>query len=231
MALNEARARPAIPFTPSRPNESEGKSEYIPESENPTAVDPGESESTSSPEFGLYVEASLDGLVKGPQLQFETHANLSLMIEWVASEEGPVHVDIVVERIRVHYRLSRVRGSTRERVMNAIDRAASEGSIKKEGNFIWDDDAQLSQSPRLPDLDKAQRSIELIQPEELRKAILLSVKEIFGGSREDVVLKTARNLGYKRTGTSISQVLDKIITQMLERGDLGESFSMIVLVE
>ena len=229
MALNEARSRPAIPFTPDGHTKSERNSEDILEAKHLPMVEPVESE--PSPEFRVYAEASLEGLANGPQLQYQTQGNLGPMIKRVAQVEGPVHVDIVIERIRVHYQLSRVRGSTREKVINAIDRAAREGLVKKEENIIWTEDDQLDQPPRLPAQEKVQRSIELIPTGELRTAILFSVKEIFGGSREDVVFKTARNLGYQRTGPSISKILDEIITQMLERGDLGESFGMIVVAE
>ena len=228
-ALEEARSRPSVPFTIGRDFGTEHESEDVLEVEERSPIE--DIAAQSSPEFSDYVEASLEGLAKGPQLQYETDRNLGPMIARIAQDEGPVHVDLVIERIRVYYELGRVRGSTRRRVITAIDRAAREGLIKKEGSIIWSVDDQLGHPPRKPAIDSTQRSIELIPAKELETAVLLTVRAMFGGTEEDVITQTARNLGYQRTGSSINQVLDEVITLMLKRGDLEESFGMIVVNE
>ena len=57
-----------------------------------------------------------------PSLQYETHANLARMITTIAEIEGPIHVDLAIERIRLHYGLGKVRGNTRVKVVQAINR-------------------------------------------------------------------------------------------------------------
>jgi very-short-patch-repair endonuclease len=230
-ALSHARAKtsvvPAIvPPAPEADAEAEATDDTY---EDAPIVSDESAEVEAKSAFQEYVSASLEGLRKGPQLQHETAGNLSRMISEIVQTEGPVHVDIVVERIRHYYGLGRVRGATREHLMSAIERAARSGLVKKQGDFIWSNYAQLAQPPRASGSGAAARSIEQIHPDELKQALLLTVASIFGGSRDDVVSQTARNLGYQRTGPSIKQVLETAIDQMLESGDLVESFGMITI--
>ncbi|MDA1348972.1 MAG: hypothetical protein O3A47_08925 [Chloroflexi bacterium] len=61
--------------------------------------------------------------------------------------------------------------------------------------------------------------------------MLTTLRAMFGGSQEDAVVQTARNLGYNRTGGTITRILHQTIARMLKRGDLRNSFEMIVATD
>ena len=50
---------------------------------------------------------------------------------------------------------------------------------------------------------------------------------MFGAPRRDLVIESARTLGFSRTARRISEVIDNVIQLLLDEGKLGESFGNI----
>jgi len=196
-----------------RPLEWDEESRRGPESTPPEAA---KNDQDSKSLFDVYKEASLEGFKAGPQLQFEVLSNLVPMIAHVVAIEGPVHEDLVVERIRLRYGLSRVRGSTREHVLSAIGDAGKKGAVSKQRPFLWESAEQLTKKPRVAPHPANPRSIVHIAPTELRHAVTATVGLMYGGDRSEVINETARQLGYDRTGSRISERLGEIYDQMKE---------------
>jgi hypothetical protein len=145
------------------------------------------------------------------------------MISRVAEDEGPVHKDVVIERIRLRYNLGRVRGSTRERVEDTIRVAVGGGRVKSDGTFIWSRDEQLNRAPRQP----VDSNIDHVPPTELKAIVLATAKVMFGIARQDLVVEAARRLGFARTGSRINEVVDAAVQDLLDERKLVESFGML----
>ncbi len=79
-----------------------------------------EGESGSESPFGTYVVADLSQIWIGEALRGEDFETLEELILTVVQDEGPVHVDAVVERIRIRYGVGRVQRSTRAQVYQAV---------------------------------------------------------------------------------------------------------------
>jgi hypothetical protein len=141
----------------------------------------------------------------------------------IAEIEGPVHREVVVERIRQGYEIGRVRGSTRDNVEEAIQSAIVKGMVRKSGNFIWSRDAQLQRPPRIP----VDGNVEHIAPTELEVVTIAVAGAMFGIPRADLIVEVARRLGFSRTGGRITEVLEDTISRLLDSGRLAESFEMV----
>jgi hypothetical protein len=141
----------------------------------------------------------------------------------IAEVEGPLHKDVVIDRIRLCYGLGRIRGATRERVDDAIESAVQSGRIKSDGAFIWAWDEQLDRSPRQP----ADGSIDHVPPSELKAVVLATARVMFGMARPDLLVEVARTLGFGRAGSRITEVIDAAIQQLIGEGKLVESFGML----
>ncbi len=50
---------------------------------------------------------------------------------------------------------------------------------------------------------------------------------MFGAPRRDLLIESARTLGFFRTGGRITEVIDSVIQSLLDEGKLGESFGNI----
>ena len=125
-ALIAARARPT--FDPDRPSVTAPSS-------NPKDLDVGTVEIVAAAPPAIHLEYYEDvRLPKRPrwaELRSETTETLAHMVTLVADLEGPVHKDVVIERIRRCYGIGRVRGSTRHNVERVIQLAQSSGTVQE----------------------------------------------------------------------------------------------------
>ena len=153
----------------------------------------------------------------------ETTQNLIETITQIAEAEGPVHEDVVIDRLREAYGIGRVRGSTRSHVEHSIHTAIREGRVKSTEQFIWCWEPQLSRLPRSP----VDGNIEHYPPSELKTIVLGTAKLMFGAPRRDLVIESSRTLGFSRTGGRITEVIDGVIQSLLDEGELSESFGNI----
>jgi hypothetical protein len=70
-------------------------------------------------------------------------------------------------------------------------------------------------------------NIEHVPTGELKAVILLTSEVTFGATRQGLVVETARQLGFDRTGSRINGVIEGAIQQLLDEGKLVESFGML----
>ena len=156
-------------------------------------------------------------------LIFEREDTLISLVEIVARDEGPVHKDMVMERICGCYGISRLGKVAREKVERGIQLAQNRGVVCGDGSFVWLHAEQLSGQPR----HLEGRKIEHLHPSELQSLIMATVRVIFGASRSGLVTEVARQLGFRRTGSLISEAIDANVQQLLGSGQLVEEFEMI----
>ena len=221
MALEEARDRKAIPFT-SIEQRDDGHGERVSDSEAPPDCTANKVPMENSPAYEEYVEASLKGVRRG------SFNRLRDAIVEIVEVEGPVHYDVVVRRLLDHHRMVGRNAQFRESIATTVRSALSSRSIRMQDEFLWRRKWQLTRKPRIPGSGSARRKIEHISPIELKTAMLMTVREMFGGSEEEVLRQTARNLGYRRSGSRITRRLSEVFAKMLNDGDLAESFGSIV---
>ena len=170
-----------------------------------------------------YERAELPRPPRWAELRYETTQKLVEMTIIVADVEGQVHKDVIIERIRHCYGLGRVSGGTRDRVEHSIDTAIYEGRVESDGTFIWLREDQLRREPR----HRPDGNIEHYPPSELKVIVLVTAKSMFGAPRRDLLIESARKLGFTRTGGRIEEVIDSVIQSLLDEGKLGESFGNI----
>ena len=144
------------------------------------------------------------------------------MIDAIAKLEGPVHQDVVIDRIRECYDMGNVRGSTRTKVEQAIETAIS-SQVKGDGSFIWSNNNQLKRKPR----QAADGNIEHVPPGELELIVIATAGNISGAPRQDLVVEVARNMGFSRTGARITDRLNAVVDELLDNGRLVELFGNI----
>jgi hypothetical protein len=145
------------------------------------------------------------------------------IITQIAQVEGPVHHDVVIERVRIAYQLGKVSGTTREKVSRAIQLAKDNKRIVGNDEFIWVTQQQLYRRVRYP----VDGNVEHISPMELKSVTLMVAKAMFGIPQNDLITEIARLLKFNRTGIRIVEVLSKTIEGLISEGSLVESFGML----
>ena len=171
-----------------------------------------------------YRQAKTADVPEGKELGSETNKILIERIAEIARIEGPVHTDVVIDRLRESYRLGRVKGSTRTRIQRSIANAIHRKIVMGDKRFIWSKKSPLSRSPRnAPD-----ENFEHIAPTELKAIVLATANLLFGCTQRELVVETARMLGVTRTGKRITVVVSNTIQQLLLNGKLKESYGHIL---
>ena len=194
--------------------------------DNRPAIEQVPVEGTS--EFEFYEEASLSiGLGAYGYSEWSDWEINKLMFDVVAVE-GPIHIEMVVARLRKHARQYRVSRPARRAIVRQVDLAVAAGKVKKRDDFLWVDEKQLNSAPRIPKTAESRRDVEYISTVELQIAVLLTVKQMFGGSKDEVILQTARNMGYQRTGSRINRRLEAVVDTMLRDKKLEWSLDSII---
>ena len=144
------------------------------------------------------------------------------MIE-VVRVEGPVHRDVVLNRLRECYYPHRFTGRVRQRIAVLIDEEVRRGTIQGSGDFLWMDPGQLAQGPRT----LGDRTVEQIPPTELSQVVIDAAKALFGSPRSELAREVARKYGFARTGSKIASAIDTSVQQLLDSGQLVEEFGKI----
>lgn len=104
--------------------------------------------------------------------------NISLIVKY----ESPIHIDLILERLKEVYGISRAGINIQRNVDSAIKKSIQWSSLVRRGKFMYKNGNKVS-SFRIPSKDVI-RDLTHIPPEEIENAILYLVEDQFGFNRE-----------------------------------------------
>lgn len=168
--------------------------------------------------FARYREASLGGIPIGPELRLETDRTLAPLILQIVDTEGPVHVDLIVERLRLRYGLGRAREEARERVNEALNKLHSKQQILSVEDAFYHLPGRQAR-PRRPAAG-SRRDVTRISLAELEAGILAVLGVVIGPTADELVTETARHFGFGRNGPEIKGSLEDALKQLVDAGRL-----------
>ena len=133
--------------------------------------------------------------------------------------ESPVHIDIVKRRIADYFdewltkRLS-------EHLDDFIPPAANSNAIARRGEFLWSRSFQEVIVRDRSDLPSNIKKIEYVAPEELGATIEIVVRRAHGIESDEAIAETARLLGFKRVTGGVEEGIGRVLSEMVNGGDL-----------
>ena len=154
-------------------------------------------------------------------------SDLLALVRDIVEIEQPVYDDTVITRVRQAYNVSRAGKNVSARISQAIKLSVMDGALHR----IDGDDTCLSVSGNLGQVRPRQagdRSIKQIPAVELDEGLLLVARKAFGIEKEDLLCETARQFGYRRTGSDIAERLNERINHLMERKQLSRQGNMLV---
>jgi very-short-patch-repair endonuclease/DNA polymerase III delta prime subunit len=162
----------------------------------------------------------------------EKRQKLCELVTKVVEAEGPVHVDVVIDRIRRHYGAGRAGRQIQSAILDAVGAALNGGHVcwrtlqaadgPQTGSFLDMSKHPVRPEPRGMAEDGSVRSIEEVWPGEIEVGVLRVVETAFGVSREDAILAVARAFGYERVGRNIQEAITAAIDRLIKDGELPE---------
>lgn len=127
--------------------------------------------------------------------------------------EGPLHADLLYQRMAKLYSIDRAGSEVRRVVDRALREATRAGDVLRHGRFYWPKELERVE-PRLA----GPRSVEHLAPEELRDVLLYHLTKSGQMTREELTRATARSFGYQRTGSSLNAGIGAAIDALVAAG-------------
>jgi hypothetical protein len=175
-----------------------------PEWESPVTGANADDYLEATPLFEEYTPADLTGARHGPELRYETEMVLGELIWRIVKVEGPVHQERIISQLRTLYGMGRAGEPTREHVLDVIKRLTKNGVLSLDHNFVYLPTNVIQ--PRRPDRS-FRRLIDQISMRELAEGMSLVSSVIQGASGDELIIETARQFGFERTGPEIQAAL------------------------
>jgi hypothetical protein len=141
---------------------------------------------------------------------------LAEVVEGVVRSEGPVHMEQVFRRAVLAWDLSRTGSTIRGRLEKAVALVVHRGGIRAKDGFLWP--ADMEQPPVRRRHDEEIRDIDLICHEEIGQAARMILTAQLGMSRTDLVVQTARLLGFRNTGQRVAARIEEAIQSEIDAG-------------
>jgi very-short-patch-repair endonuclease len=135
--------------------------------------------------------------------------------------EGPIHREEIARRLTSLWGLQRTGSRIAEAISRAVEAGVRSGTFRDELNFI--SDAQQGFVPVRNRSEVASANLkkpEMIAPSEMRQAIRCLVAEQIGLRREELPALVGKAFGFKAAGAKLKDLIEKVLTSMLEAGDV-----------
>ena len=164
-----------------------------------------------------YQPAKFDGLVDPPPTNSPRAP--ACMNEWVESvviQEQPVHIDLLIRRLREPWRAAGLRASFRNLVTESTHSLIRKGCIKAAGSDFFTGPGERLVQVRAGDESNpdTMRTASEVSPLELQIAMLRVIDDSREIGVEELLRRVARIFGWKRTAARITEQLTQGIISL-----------------
>lgn len=135
----------------------------------------------------------------------------------VVRVEEPIHKELLLKRLRDTSNVGKV-GS---RIRKTVDRAIKLASVEVEGDYLWASSSRKIEVRRANPFEN--RDISQIALEELREAVLATVRHATGITQSELIQSVRQIYGWKRSGSQIESQISQEIDFLLDCGHVLES--------
>ena len=153
--------------------------------------------------------------------------SLEEIVSSIVKVEGPIHEELLFERIREACGVARIGSNITNNIKRAISRVKREGNILVKGSFLYwkeicADGFRLSS-------DIVKRPLRLIAKEELANAALFMIEDQFGMMKDQLPQRVARQFEVARLSPEDSDLIRDVIDDLVESGRTALSGNHITL--
>nr|WP_255498880.1 MULTISPECIES: AAA domain-containing protein [unclassified Leucobacter] len=152
-----------------------------------------------------------------------SHIYMKDLLFNLAREEGPVHMDLVYERVREWWFIGRVSA----RIKQNIDLAIEHSSAHRDGDFI---DAPNRTEIRVRPIDN-RRKPEQVPIGEFARAIELLLSDVGSAARLDVITHVVRLYGWARNGSILESRMQDAINWGIAAGTIAEDGENLKIID
>ena len=172
-----------------------------------------------------YVETTDIGLNSSDDLYNKPINDVAGAVKLIVECEGPVHIDEVTKRIKLCCNIKRANVNLKRCVNSAIRHAEEEGSIIKDGDFLYD-----SSDNEIVVRKRVKPNIDLISDEEISKSIELVLLHKSNIKTKQIPKETSRNFGFKSTSKKTSLRINNVLDLMIAENKVKIENDIVELV-
>lgn len=168
-----------------------------------------------------YERVQLVVKLRNRELHMLSTNELLQYIELVVGTEGPVHSDIVVQRITDGAGVQRAGNRIQRSIENAIAFASRSGRVRAKNEFLWPVmDKELVVRDR-SDLEQAERKLQFVASEEIGLALEKVVASSFSIDRDDAISQCLGLLGFARSTAGAKQYVEVVLANLVQQGKMS----------
>jgi hypothetical protein len=164
-------------------------------------------------------------------IQPRNDQRLADLIIRLVEAEGPIHEDLLAERLKDICGVDRAGSNVQSNIGEAIHVAIQRKQIerRRQRNFLWVANAQLS-TFRVP-ANSLRRPLEWIHRDEIALAILYLIEDQFGVLKSGLGRGVARLFGLERAAAEGCDYIVEVADELVERGQLREDAGRLFISE
>jgi very-short-patch-repair endonuclease len=163
---------------------------------------------TALPSYRICKEVS----IKGDFIELSSKEIMSIISE-IVDFEGPVHIEVVNQRIRDIFEIKRTGSSIKDKLLNSLNDAVKQKMVFRKGDFLFP--REHDESLLRHRTDESTTKIEYVYDSEIIRAIEFILKHQYATAIDDLIPQTARVFGIKSvrdtTYSHIKEIIDKMI--------------------
>lgn len=142
--------------------------------------------------------------------------------------EGPMTTQVVRQRVADAWGIERVGTTVAKHLDDAISLAVKRALVTRKGDFLWP--VEMTCPPvRVSGDGPNYRGIAEVCPEEIDEAILLVLGNDFACARTELIVSTARLLGYERAKRQVSERIGERVDSLRKVGRLDGNGDQVSL--
>lgn len=144
---------------------------------------------------------------------------LATAITSIVKYESPIHIDVIIERLKEIYGVSRAGANIQKNVTHAIERSVRWSDLINKEGFIYKtkDDTNVFRVPA----EGVVRGLEQIAPDEIENAILYLVEDQFGFAREHVSKAILEVFGIGKNRAEPTEIIEAAVDRLLNKKKLN----------
>ena len=183
---------------------------------------------SASSDVPAYQSARVQALRNYPEIPSVPAALLGGLVESIVVQEGPVHLDVVVTRIRNAWGVGRAGNKIRSAIEEACDLIVRSQRVRSSGGFLSMPGVAVVPRDRSNAGDETKKS-DLVAPEEIHEAVLLVVRQNLGVKPSEIAASVSRLLGFGATTQAWRELTAAQVAIAQEQGKLVLCDEMLLL--
>ena len=152
-------------------------------------------------------------------LEQTERTRLAEQIVRIVVAEGPIHEELLIERLKEINQVGRVGTNVQENIQRAIKAALRVANLERTAEYFLRVPGSQRPTFRAPG-NGVHRPLAQIPPEEFDLAILFIVEDQFGYQRDALPRKLAELFGFERRPSGLTEAVGTVVDGLIERGRL-----------